>query len=148
MTENDRIYGEELHRNFKLWRYTNAMYENWSKKYGYSCNEILVLNTISKTPDCTQKFISDWLKISKQTINMILKRFENDGLAVMETSAQDKRSKVITLTEKGEKVTRDLIDDLIDVQSEAIKTFGLDSFRTMNDIQEKYLNEFTKIAEL
>jgi len=146
-TMDDSIYGEELHRYFILWRKCNSMYETWAKKYDLSCNEVLVLNTIVQTPNCTQKIISEWLSISKQTVNMILKRFENDGIVIMKPYELDKRSKIITLTEKGIITSKKLMSELIEIETKAAKGLGLDRFSAMNNTQEDYIRLFTQYAD-
>jgi len=142
MSENS-IYVEELHRFFQLWRHCNAMYEEWSRNHGFSCNEILVLTNISENKNCTQKMVSESMRLSKQTVNMILKRFEQDGLVSMEVSEKDKRSKIIHMTEKGCKTAEALISELITLESETVRKVGIDNFRLMNDVQEKYISNFS-----
>ena len=140
------IYTGELDRYFTLWRLCKAMYENWSKTYGFSCNETLVLNFIAKSSFCTQKHISDGLQISKQTVNMILKRFEKEGLVELSVNDMDKRSKFIKLTDKGNKASAELIADLLSIEIDTVKEMGIDKFRQMNDVQEEYIKLFNKYA--
>ena len=139
-------YSGELDRYFTLWRLCQAMYENWSKTYGFSCNETLVINFIAKSSFCTQKHISDGLQISKQTVNMILKRFEKEGYVELSVNDMDKRSKFIRLTEKGSKASAQIISDLLNIEIESVKEMGIDKFRKMNDAQEEYIRLFNKYA--
>ena len=140
-------YSGELDRYFTLWRLCKAMYENWSKTYGFSCNETLVLNFIAKSSFCTQKHISDGLQISKQTVNMILKRFEKDGYVELTVNDMDKRSKFIKLTDKGSKASAELIADLLSIELDSVKEMGIEKFRQMNDVQEEYIKLFNKYAD-
>lgn len=123
------MYTGELDRYFTLWRLCKAMYENWSKTYGFSCNETLVINFIAKSSFCTQKHISDGLQISKQTVNMILKRFEKEGYVELSVNDMDKRSKFIKLTDKGSKASAELIADLLSIEIDTVKEMGIDKFR-------------------
>lgn len=123
------------------------MYENWSKTYGFSCNETLVINFIAKSSFCTQKHISDGLQISKQTVNMILKRFEKEGYVELTVNDMDKRSKFIKLTDKGSKASAELIADLLSIEIDSVKEMGIDKFRQMNDVQEEYIKLFNKYAD-
>ncbi|MBP0960885.1 MAG: winged helix-turn-helix transcriptional regulator [Oscillospiraceae bacterium] len=115
------MYTGELDRYFTLWRLCKAMYENWSKTYGFSCNETLVINFIAKSSFCTQKHISDGLQISKQTVNMILKRFEKEGYVELSVNDMDKRSKFIKLTDKGSKASAELIADLLSIEIDTVR---------------------------
>ena len=141
------MYTGELDRYFTLWRLCKAMYENWSKTYGFSCNETLVINFIAKSKFCTQKHISDGLQISKQTVNMILKRFEKEGYIELTVNDMDKRSKFIKLTDKGSKASAELIADLLSIEIDTVKEMGIDKFRQMNDVQEEYIKLFNKYAD-
>lgn len=141
------MYTGELDRYFTLWRLCKAMYENWSKTYGFSCNETLVINFIAKSKFCTQKHISDGLQISKQTVNMILKRFEKEGYVELTVNDMDKRSKFIKLTDKGSKASAELIADLLSIEIDTVKEMGIDKFRQMNDVQEEYIKLFNKYAD-
>jgi DNA-binding MarR family transcriptional regulator len=141
------MYTGELDRYFTLWRLCKAMYENWSKTYGFSCNETLVINFIAKSSFCTQKHISDGLQISKQTVNMILKRFEKEGYVELSVNDMDKRSKFIKLTDKGNKASAELIADLLSIEIDTVKEMGIDKFRQMNDVQEEYIKLFNKYAD-
>ncbi len=141
------MYTGELDRYFTLWRLCKAMYENWSKTYGFSCNETLVINFIAKSSFCTQKHISDGLQISKQTVNMILKRFEKEGYVELTVNDMDKRSKFIKLTDKGSKASAELIADLLSIEIDTVKEMGIDKFRQMNDVQEEYIKLFNKYAD-
>ena len=141
------MYTGELDRYFTLWRLCKAMYENWSKTYGFSCNETLVINFIAKSKFCTQKHISDGLQISKQTVNMILKRFEKEGYVELTVNDMDKRSKFIKLTDKGSKASAELIADLLSIEIDTVKEMGIDKFRQMNDVQEEYIRLFNKYAD-
>ena len=141
------MYTGELDRYFTLWRLCKAMYENWSKTYGFSCNETLVINFIAKSNFCTQKHISDGLQISKQTVNMILKRFEKEGYVELTVNDMDKRSKFIKLTDKGSKASEELIADLLSIEIDTVKEMGINKFRQMNDVQEEYIKLFNKYAD-
>ncbi|WP_044974079.1 MarR family transcriptional regulator [Ruminococcus sp. HUN007] len=139
-------YSNELDRYFTLWCLCKAMYENWSKVYGFSCNETLVLNFVAKSKFCTQKQIAEKLEISKQTVNMILKRFENDGYVELTVNEMDKRSKFIKLTKKGREISDRLIADLLKIEMDSVRELGIDNFRQMNDVQEQYIKLFNKFS--
>lgn len=142
MTTTD--FQNELTRYFVLWRQCNAMYERWSKKYGFSCNEILVLNFMFQNSGCTQKNISENLSISKQTVNMILKRFEKEEYVKMTTSRTDKRSKLLQLTEKGIDTANYVLDELVTIEMNAFKQMGYDMVLNMNNGQQNYIDLFIK----
>lgn len=140
-------FQDELNRYFVLWRQCNAMYEDWSKKYSFSCNEILVLNFLYQNNECNQKNISEGLCISKQTVNMILKRFVHEEYVKMTTNDKDKRCKKITLKEKGYLIAKKALDELVDIEINAFKCMGMKRIVDMNDNQEMYMDLFKKYRE-
>lgn len=135
---------KEINRFFLLWRHCNAMYENWSKQFGLSCNELIILNFILNNDKCTQKQISEFLLISKQTVNMILKRFEKIDYVNMESCPKDKRCKFIHMTQTGKELAENISEELMKVEISAFNEMGIESVRSMNECQEMFIQLFEK----
>lgn len=73
---------EQLNQYYTTWQEWNCMYEEWAKANGLSANSLLVLSAIyDSKEECTQKKISQRWLVPKQTVNMILKDFEKQGLS-------------------------------------------------------------------
>lgn len=91
---------ERARRYNELWRESTAIYEEWAKRRGFSYSELLVILSLAGG-GCTQKEIcSQWL-LPKQTVNSILKHFSERGWVRTDPSGQDRRKKLIFLTEEG-----------------------------------------------
>ena len=93
---------EQLQRFYALWREENAMYDDWAREQGLSSNSALILYSLYEAKEnCTQKSISQMWSIPKQTVNTILKEFSADGYIELLTDKEDKRNKLIILTQKA-----------------------------------------------
>lgn len=98
----------------------NSIYENWAKNHGLTINSLFTLYLIYEYPEqCTLRFLCEKLLFPKQTINTILDSFEEKGYLIRETSASDKRSKNIMLTEAGGQYAANLLSDLLAFEQEA-----------------------------
>ncbi len=133
----------QLQRYYSLWRDSIVMYEEWAKEYGLSSNGIFVLYSFYESEGkCTQKMISEKWHIPKQTVNTILKDFQNKGYVEMVSSETDKRNKIVCLTKAGKKYADDIIGKLQKKEIYVIEKMGLDSIKSMNDNTELFINLF------
>ena len=100
--ENKAALIEELNRYYTVWQETNYVYTEWAKIHGISVSCLLTLTAIDEGgEDCAQKKISQRWLIPKQTVNMILKDFENKKLVELFPMQGDKRNKRIQFTAAG-----------------------------------------------
>lgn len=88
----------------------------------------------------TQKEICEAFYYPKQTVNSALKRLEVDGSIVL-SEMEDRRSKRISLTEKGKKLAKKTADRLIKAELAAMS--GLSE-----EEQERFIELFRKYTEL
>lgn len=85
---------EQLKRYYSAWRATNAIYEDWAKKYGLSYYELLVLLSLREGKEpCTQKQICEQWTLPKQTVHSILRNFLEREWVTFHVLENDKRNK-------------------------------------------------------
>ena len=108
----------------KAWQGSNAIYENWAKKKGFSYTAFLIITSLSDEERCTQNSISTTWQIPKQSINSILSVFVKEGLVKFEVDNNDRRAKIIKLTEKGKERFLPIIEELHSLELKAASTFG------------------------
>ena len=95
---------QDIERYYNFWFTTDKIYDTWAKKQGISINELFVLFVIAENPNtCTQQRICQKLLLPKQTVNSILLKFEKEGYVKKQPSRQDRRSKILTFTEEGQR---------------------------------------------
>lgn len=91
---------EFLREYYLLWRETNAIYEEWARKRGFSYYELMVMLSLYEEA-CTQKDICTKCMIHKQTVNSILKHFTEKGWVTLVEDSSDRRNKRLVITEQG-----------------------------------------------
>ena len=77
-------------------------YEAYAKSKGLTYLSLMVLDVIYALGDgCTQKQISEDTHYPKQSINLVVKSFLEDGIIELRELPENRKNKGITLTEKG-----------------------------------------------
>lgn len=133
----------ELQRYYTLWKDCTAMYEEWSKEQGLSSNGVLLLYSFYEGDEtCTQKKISEKWCIPKQTVNTILKDFQKKGYVELISMPEDKRNKMIRLTDSGKVYAETIIKKLHEKEIYVIEKMGLDNIEIMNDKLEIFIRLF------
>ena len=142
---NHEMMQIQLQRYYTLWKDCTAMYEEWSKTQGLSSNGVLVLYSFCSGDEyCTQKSISQKWCIPKQTVNTILKDFLKKGYVEMVSMPEDKRNKLIHLTDSGKQLANEVIGNLHKKEVYVIEKMGLENIRNMNNNMELFIELFRK----
>lgn len=132
--ENNAALIEELNHYYAVWQETNYMYAEWAKAHGISVSCLLALTAIDEGgDDCTQKKISQRWLIPKQTVNMVLKDFENRKLVELLPMQGDKRNKRIQFTAAGREYADTILNELRKVELSAIQKMGIDRMRRLSE---------------
>ena len=76
----------------------------------YSLTEVRVLFEISKTDCCTANQLCSLLDIDRSYMSRMISKFEEQGILTRRVSDTDSRNMYIKLTEKGQKIFRQLND--------------------------------------
>lgn len=100
-------------------------YHTWAKRQDINYNQLAVLWSLSYYHSCTQKQICDGWVLPKQTVSGICKRYMDDGL-IEWVSSDDKREKLMSLTEKGKSFAKPIIQRLEQVEMQIFTEFGLE----------------------
>lgn len=136
---------EQLNRYYCVWQEYNYVYEEWAKSHGMSVNSLLVLSAIHEGGnDCTQRKISQRWMIPKQTINMILKEFEQKGLVELLPMQEDKRNKLIQFTPAGDEYADGIISKLRKAELYVIEEMGIERIKLLNDNMALFVELFSK----
>lgn len=125
-------FENQMERFYQLWYDIRQQYSNWAKEQGTTYNVITTIRTILKEQGhCTQKLICERQRLPKQTVNTILKDFEGKGFVTFSESAEDKRNKLITLTESGLAYAKETSAALYQKDLEVAKKMGLDRMESL-----------------
>lgn len=101
----------------KIIKETDATYSRLAKRSGLSDCSFWIMYSIRETDrHITQRELCEHWTMSKQTINSALKVLESKGYITLNYSDEDKRSKYIILTEKGEEFARENVDIVFEME--------------------------------
>lgn len=139
---------EQLNHYYSLWRESIKMYEDWSRQHGLSYNSVMVLTSIFENPEnCTQKLISQKWLMPKQTVNTILKNFEQQKLIKLSPLPSDKRNKLIKPTPAGEQYAAGILAEQRSLELYVLNHMGLEQVKRMNNDFARFVELFQEGAE-
>lgn len=142
---NNAVFMEQLNRYYAIWQEYNHVYGEWAKAHGLSVNCLLVLCAIHDGgDDCTQKKISQRWLIPKQTINMVFKDLERRGAVELFPMPEDKRNKIIRLTESGKEYADAIISELRKAELSAVEEIGIERMKQLNENMSLFVERFRK----
>ena len=99
-------------------------FEYYSKKEGISYTTFKILGVIFTTENCTQKYIYETISIPKQTINAAITDFYKKGYVKLTEPPEDRRVKIINLTEEGKKYAEGIFSKVMDCEYKIISQIG------------------------
>ncbi len=121
-----------------------ANYSLIAKKNNLSHNSLMVLYVLYDYENCTQKFISETLQLPKSTVHSILKEFISKNILTLENNNKNKKEKFIRLTDFGSNYINSVINEVIQIESKALKQLGDDDLFRFVNLNKKYCSFFSK----
>lgn len=101
--------------NEAAWRFwtlshaLDALYDRYARTQGLTYTSLAILDILYHEGPRTQKEICEETFLPKQTVNSIISSFYRQELLVMTELPQDRRAKVVQLSEKGLELARSVI---------------------------------------
>ena len=124
-----------------LFKKNESLYRSLAVRFGLSeCSFWILYILRSNIALLTQKDLCDWLYQTKQSVNTALKKLL-DLEYIQLSFGNDKRSKYISLTEKGLIFCEQTIDRVIDAERKAVTGFS-------EDEKELFFQMFQRYADL
>src|SRR5699024_6320617 len=109
--------------NNRLYREMDGLYHELCVKIGLSDSAFLILYSIVETEGkCSQKEIADRCCISRKTINSSVKNLEAKEYIMLEK--RKGRDKYIVLTERGEKLIKEKIIPIMEMEERTFLEMG------------------------
>lgn len=109
----------------------NIIYHRLARHYRLSDSVFWVLYLLGEAQGpMTQTKLCSALFLSKQTVNSALKKLESRGYLRMESMSEDRRNKLLSLTDRGEELLRLAVEP----------TLAMEERRTYLDLTHKYLD--------
>ena len=119
---NNRIF-------FRLFQLGNTLQRQAVKELGISTVQWAVLGALSRNKaEDGMSFaeLSDYLLVSRQNLDGVLKRLERDGNVVRYADATDRRARLIKMTPKGRKFWAQLQPRIYEFYRQAMVQFRFD----------------------
>ena len=121
-------------------------YEAYAKSKGLTYLSLMVLDEIYALGDgCTQKQISEDTHYPKQSINLVVKSFLEDGIVELRELPENRKNKGITLTEKGRQLCGDVIVPLLRQEEAAMHEMGEKESAELLRLVELYRNAYCEL---
>ena len=118
-------------------------YEAYAKSKGLTYLSLMVLDEIYALGDgCTQKQISEDTHYPKQSINLVVKSFLEDGIIELRELPENRKNKGITLTKKGRQLCDDVIVPLLRQEEAAMHEMGEKESAELLRLVELYGNAY------
>jgi DNA-binding MarR family transcriptional regulator len=133
---NNRIF-------FRLFQVANTLQKQAVKELGVTTVQWAVLGALSDprpTYGIAVGTLADFLVVSRQNLDGVLKRLERDGLVERVTDAEDKRARVVKLTREGFVFWADLRERIFQFYDQAASGFKFDDRVAL----AHYLNELQR----
>ena len=124
------------------------VYEAYAKSKGLTYLSLMVLDEIYALGDgCTQKQISEDTHYPKQSINLVVKTFLEDGIVELRELPENRKNKGITLTDKGRQLCNDVIVPLLRQEEAAMHEMGEKESAELLRLVELYGNAYCKLIK-
>lgn len=100
---------EKVSEFCSAWQTLSIIYEDYARKAGVSYNSLYILSAIYQSENCTQKQICEITLLPKQTVNNVITSFYKNGYIGLCELPENRRIKVIHLTEAGRQYAEALL---------------------------------------
>ena len=134
MTENNttsRAVVDEIANRlfFRFFQAANTLQTRGTHAVGITTQQWSVLGALSRPQAAAGMSVGDlsrYLLVSRQNLAGLLARLERDGLVERKPCADDRRSRKVSLTAKGEALWTDLSEPIDAFYKQALKGFSFD----------------------
>lgn len=121
-------------------RKINQSYEKWASRFGLTLNEMQIYYEImdSDQETITQKKLCEALEAPKTSVNSIIKKQMTMGRISLQVNPQNKREKVISLTDEGKLFANEVILPLFQYEEDIMTRFKEKDIDMIIDIQNQF----------
>ncbi len=128
----DQSKKEKMNQINHEWRQIERQYEQFFKSLGLSTISFSILENLYESEESyTQKLLCEKYNLPKQTVNLVIKSFWEQGYVTLEESKNDRRNKEITLTEAGKDYAKNIIQKWDDIEAEVFESSSLEEMDAM-----------------
>ncbi len=118
---DDQFYNDYNDAIVSMFYKTNALLALWARKHRISLNALMFYEVLNSRKVCNSQQICEETLLPKQSISSIIKEQDKLGYLCIASNPQDKRSKIISLSEAGLNYSKNLLSGLKDIEVKALK---------------------------
>lgn len=117
----------------------DEVYEEYAKSQGMTYLTLVMLEEIYELgAECTQKQISEQTRYPKQTVNLVIKTFLEEGYIELKEVPEDRRNKRVLLTESGRRRCEEIVVPLLEKEKAVLAQMGETQNRELMRLLERY----------
>lgn len=132
----------------KKWKSIERLSEEYAKAAGLTPMSLNVLSIIyDHAEGCTQKYICQQIQYNKQSVNMIIKSFWEQGYVELVEMREDRRNKQVKLSESGKLYAEKVIGLLWKVENDALENTTPEQRKALMAFFEAYEESFRSGVE-
>lgn len=130
-----------------IWAQGTALYVQWANKHGIGYPKLMVLYALDTLENLTQKEIREGFGLLKQTVNTIIRDLKNKDYVILQPSKEDKREKLVILTETGKLYSHKIIEPLLEAEDHVYKKIGYERITQTMETMDLFNLLFEKEVE-
>lgn len=150
MEDSDKEISNIIQQFNQLQKKMDSIYNQLAKSSGISDTAFWIIYTVKNEKETyKQKDLCDIWSYCKQTINSSLKKLEQQNIIKLISVPGNKKDKKIILTEYGEKIAKELIEPVNEIEKKSLGNIKqgrefLNLFKNYIETMEEESNRFIK----
>lgn len=117
---------------------TDYLYEKWAKKQGVNNYVSRIMYMLYLSGVNRQKEMVENYGMQKQTVNTVITELQKKGYIILIPDENDKRSKIIKLTQEGINYANKIVTPLLDCEIRVLKKMGTQRVEMLIDTMNQY----------
>lgn len=125
-----------------------ALYDDYAKSSGMYMNTFLIANALFYSKGgMTQKQICEAIHHSKQTVSQIIKTLARDGYVSLEENPEDRRNKIVRLTESGRRWCEKPVRHITNAEDTAMSMFTPEEQEQLVSLSRRFTENLTALVK-
>lgn len=125
-----------------------SIYENYAKENGLQGRSLqLLLWIYYNQKGVSQSYLVEKTLLSKQVVNATIQVWQKEGYVELVSTENDKRQKLVKLTEKGNQISKKILDPLETVEVRALSTLSYEERQLFQTLFSRYTQALKKEME-
>lgn len=117
---------------------TDYLYEKWAKKLGVNNYVSRIMYMLYLSEVNRQKEMVENYGMPEQTVNTVITELQKKGYIILIPDENDKRSKIIKLTQEGINYANKIVTPLLDCEIRVLKKMGTQRVEMLIDTMNQY----------